>query len=49
MRKIQFYDGHKSVCFDDLHKEPYHPCLVYGFGLNNNWDFEIELAKHGEH
>ena len=41
----QGWDGHKFVCLDDF--EVNQNCLVYSFGLANEWSFEIAMAHFG--
>ncbi|KAL4226914.1 hypothetical protein ACF0H5_014892 [Mactra antiquata] len=38
-------DGGKEVCFDDSYR-PRNPCLVYSFGSNYQFDFEIDVHRH---
>ena len=44
-----FLDGEKLICMDSL----YHAilngtCLVYSYGLSDDWDFEIMMANLGK-
>ena len=44
-----FLDGEKLLCMDSLyHAILNETCLVYSFGLSDDWDFEIMLAKMGK-
>lgn len=36
-------DGGKEICIDDFYK-PKAPCLVYSFGINEQWDFDEMLV-----
>lgn len=48
MEKCGFWDGEKLICMDKLY--PFlknDSCLVYSFGLSDNWDFEIFMANAG--
>jgi hypothetical protein len=40
-------DGHKAVCLDQLISPVYNNCLVYSFGINNQWTFDEAMAKFG--
>ena len=33
-------DGHKSVCLDPLIAPIFGQCLIYSFGINNEWTFD---------
>ena len=44
-----FWDGEKLLCMEKLY--PFiknDNCLVYSFGLADDWDFEILMAELGE-
>ena len=44
-----FWDGEKLLCMEKLY--PFirnKECLVYSFGLADDWDFEILMAKMGK-
>ena len=42
-------DGEKLLCMDHLHKAILNgTCLVYSFGLADDWDFEIMMAELGK-
>ena len=44
-----FMDGEKLVCMDGIYQDiQAGNCLVYSFGLSDDWDFEIFMAKLGE-
>ncbi|XP_057368115.1 probable methyltransferase-like protein 24 [Daphnia carinata] len=38
-------DGNKAVCFDRSITPDAGNCLVYSFGINNEWSFEDAMAK----
>ena len=41
-------DGLKFICLDSLHKDiKSGKCLVYSFGLSDNWSFEGDMASLG--
>ncbi len=41
-------DGHKYVCMDQLYVDiKSGNCLIYSFGINNEWSFEEGMAKLG--
>ena len=41
-------DGQKALCVD-LQVEPEVNCLVYSFGINNEWSFDEAMEKYGCH
>ena len=48
--KCGFLDGEKHVCMDMLFDSLENgTCLVYSFGLGDNWDFEIFMANLGKY
>jgi len=43
-----FLDGEKIICMDNLHEAvKKNKCLIYSFGLADDWDFELGMAKIG--
>ena len=47
--KCGFLDGEKLLCMDTLYNAIHNDtCLVYSFGLADDWDFEIFMAKLGK-
>ena len=43
-----FFDGEKIVCMEKLYEAIQNgSCLIYSFGLADDWDFEVTLAKLG--
>ena len=43
-----FQDGAKLMCMDGIYKAlKNQTCLIYSFGLCDDWDFEIFLAELG--
>ena len=44
-----FLDGEKYICMDRLYPALQNgTCLVYSFGLADDWDFEIWMARLGK-
>ena len=44
-----FLDGEKHICIDRLYPALQNgTCLVYSFGLADDWDFEIWMASLGK-
>ena len=44
-----FLDGEKLLCMDGLYQALKNDsCLIYSFGLADDWDFEIYMANLGE-
>ena len=44
-----FLDGEKYICIDRLYPALQNgTCLVYSFGLADDWDFEIWMASLGK-
>lgn len=42
------YDGQKTVCLDPVQlAPPAGRCLVYSFGINNEWSFDEAMANYG--
>lgn len=41
-------DGQKAVCLDPVHvAPPSNDCLVYSFGINNDWTFDEAMESYG--
>lgn len=41
-------DGHKFVCLDNLYQDVLNnKCLIYSFGINNEWSFEENMVSMG--
>jgi hypothetical protein len=40
-------DGHKAVCLDKSIAPVYNKCLVYSFGINNQWAFDEAMETFG--
>ena len=41
-------DGHKYLCLDQLYGDiKSGNCLIYSYGINNEWSFEEGMAKLG--
>jgi hypothetical protein len=40
-------DGHKAVCLDKSIAPVYNKCLVYSFGINNQWAFDDAMETFG--
>lgn len=43
----RYKDGQKSVCLDEGLKPAINDCLVYSFGIDNEWSFDDDMAKLG--
>ena len=41
------FDGQKSICLDPLVRPESGNCIVYSFGINNDWSFDEALEKYG--
>ena len=47
-RDCGFEDGEKIICMDTVYEAVKNgTCLVYSFGLADDWDFEISMAGLG--
>ncbi|KAK4010375.1 hypothetical protein OUZ56_019521 [Daphnia magna] len=40
-------DGHKAVCLDQPISPVFNNCLVYSFGINNQWSFDEAMSQFG--
>ena len=48
IKECGFLDGEKIVCMDNLYEDiKDNKCLIYSFGLADDWDFEEAMAKLG--
>lgn len=48
IKECGFLDGEKIVCMDNLYYDVKGgKCLIYSFGLADDWDFEVRMAKLG--
>lgn len=45
--KIVASDGHKAVCLDPPIAPVFDQCLIYSFGINNEWTFDEAMADYG--
>lgn len=43
------YDGQKAVCLDSQIAPSSKKCLVYSFGINNEWSFDEAMELYGCH
>ena len=49
LKNCGFLDGEKLICMDHLYESIQNKtCLVYSFGLADDWDFEIAMANLGK-
>ena len=39
-------DGDKFICLDNIIK-PHTSCLIYSFGISNDWSFEDQMDSFG--
>jgi hypothetical protein len=46
---VAYPDGQKLVCLDQFISPVYNNCLVYSFGINNQWTFDEDMAQFGCH
>ena len=46
-RGVAAPDGHKAVCLDKFIAPVYGQCLVYSFGINNQWSFDEAMEQFG--
>ena len=45
---VGFLNGEKMICMDNLYEAIKNDsCLIYSFGLADNWDFEVAMAELG--
>jgi len=42
-----YFDGQKAVCMDPGVVPTAMKCLVYSFGINNEWSFDERMAEYG--
>lgn len=49
LRSCGFFDGDKFVCMDKMYDDMKTPdkCLVYSFGIADDWSFEDTMAGMG--
>ena len=41
-------DGTKNICLDDIHRDiKNEECLIYSFGIADDWTFEEYMAPLG--
>ncbi|KAK2717615.1 hypothetical protein QYM36_006403 [Artemia franciscana] len=44
----RFYDGNKTLCLDsDVMPDQNGKCLIYSFGVNDDWSFEEAMQVYG--
>ena len=41
------FDGQKAICLDARVRPPADHCIVYSFGINNEWSFDEAMEKYG--
>ena len=44
---ISGFDGQKAICLDAPVRPPEGNCIVYSFGINNEWSFDETMEKYG--
>ena len=47
MKHPSGFDGQKAVCLDPPVRPEAEKCLIYSFGINNEWSFDDTMAKYG--
>lgn len=47
LNQIGFPDGNKAVCLDPGVAPVYNNCLVYSFGIRNEWSFDEAMEEYG--
>lgn len=46
---VSFFDGHKAICLDKGIGPQVNNCIVYSFGINNEWSFDDTMEEYGCH
>ena len=41
-------DGDKFICLDHILARDSGPCIIYSFGIANDWEFEDQMDSLGE-
>ena len=41
-------DGDKFICLDHILARDTGPCIIYSFGIANDWEFEDQMDSLGE-
>ena len=47
MKNPSGFDGQKAVCLDPLVRPPVNDCIVYSFGISNEWSFDQAMENYG--
>ena len=46
-KHVSYFDGHKKMCMDKQFRPEVNNCVVYSFGINDEWSFDEAVEKMG--